>query len=811
MRMWSPGQAQAARATPPPKGGKAKKPRRLWLTLLKWAFIVGFGCTALLVATVAFVFWMYGRDPSLPDYKRLGDYKPKQVIAVLDANDRRIGEIYGPDKKIERRTFVPYDKVPAHVVDSFVAAEDNRFWQHSGVDYWGMFRAFITNLRSGKKHGASTITQQVVKTFLLTPEKTFKRKIQEIIIARRLEKSLTKQEIMTLYLNQIYFGNHRYGIQEAARFYFGKDVANISVGEAALLAALPQRPEELAPNRKKNQAAAKARQIYVLNQLVTMKKLQPAEAQKWIDAPIAVVDDPFPFMDSAPEWISRVRQELADDLKKQGKKEDELDYVGGTIRTTLDPGLQANAQRALQNGLRAVDKRHKIGRPQRSVKPEAVEAEIAKLAKSFPGKLKGKETYSAVVTAVHDDDKELVVDLGNYKAAIVLGDETDARFNPPDDAGNTKKPSERFKVGDVVEVAASPDKDKVKHADKRVAFAPGPEGAVVVIEVKSRKVRALVGGYQSKKYGLNRATDSKRQPGSSFKPFVFGAGIESGKFTAGTRVPDTLQFFEQVGKAWKPKNYDGKTDGFVLLRHALARSINTVSIKVAVDTDPKNVVAYAHKLGIESELPAENSIALGSGEVTPLEMTNAIATYAAGGIFAKPRFVEAINGKATAAPAGERVVDEKVAYIVTDMMRTVVTSGTGHLANALKIPVAGKTGTSNDAKDVWFVGMTPDYVVGVWIGYDDPKEMGKETGGTTAVPVFVELMKSMSQPAKAFPRPAGIVDVKISKTDGKLAPEGAPAGTVMTEIYIKGTEPTEYAPLETEVTEGNLSEREYND
>jgi penicillin-binding protein 1A len=739
--MWSPGQRPATPATPQPrKGTKPPKKRRpLWLTILKWTFIVGFACTALLVATVAFVFWMYGRDPSLPDYKKLSDYRPKQVIAVLDANDRRIGEIYGPDKRIERRTFVAYDKLPAHVVDSFVAAEDNRFWTHAGVDYWGMFRAFITNLKSGKRHGASTITQQVVKTFLLTPEKTFKRKIQEIIIARRLEKSLTKQEIMTLYLNQIYFGNNRYGIQEASRFYFGKDVANISIGEAALLAALPQRPEELAPNRKKNQAAAKARQIYVLNQLVTMKKLQPADAQKWIDAPIAVVEDPFPLMDSAPEWIARVRSELLDDLKKQGKKEDELDRMGGTVRTTLDPGMQANAQRALQNGLRAVDKRHKIGRARRTVKADAVDAEIAKLAKSFPGKLKAKETYDAVVTAVHDD--ELVVDLGNYKAAIVLGDEIDERFNP-----ESKKASERFKVGDVVEVAIS--EGKAKHADKRVAFAPGPEGAVVVIEVKTRKVRALVGGYQSKKYGLNRATDAKRQPGSSFKPFVFGAGIESGKFTAGTRVPDTLQHFEQVGKAWKPKNYDGKTDGFVLLRNALARSINTVSIKVAVDTTPQAIVAYAHKLGIQSELPAETSIALGSGEVTPLEMTNAIATYAAGGIYANVRFVEAINGKATAAAAGERVVDEKVAYVVTDMMRSVVTSGTGHLANALKIPIAGKTGTSNDAKDVWFVGFTPEYAIGVWIGYDEPKGMGKETGGTTATPVFVELMKTMNQPAK---------------------------------------------------------------
>ncbi len=799
--------SQASRSAKAPK-----RPRALWKTILKWAVIVGFGGALLTVATVAFVFWMYGRDPSLPDYKKLSDYRPKQVITILDANDRRIGEIYGPDKNIERRTFIAYDKVPTHVVDAFVAAEDNRFWTHTGVDYWGMFRALITNLKSGKKHGASTITQQVVKTFLLTPEKTFKRKIQEIIIARRLEKSLNKQEIMTLYLNQIYFGNKRYGIQEAGRFYFGKEVGQLTVGEAALLAALPQRPEDLAPNRAKNQKDAKARQIYVLNQLVHMKKLTTADAQKWMDAPIQVVKDPFPYMDSAPEWVAQIKKELVEELKRTGKTERDLDTIGGTVRTTLDPGLQANAQRALQQGLRAVDKRHKIGRAKRSVKPEAVEAEIAKLAKGFPGKLKAKETYDAVVTAVHDDDHEVVVDLGKWPAAIVLGDDHDARFNPPDASGKSLKPSERFKIGDVVEVANVPsDAPATKHAKHRVGFAPGPQGAVVVIEVKSRKVRALVGGYAAKRYGINRATDAARQPGSSFKPFVFAAGIESKQFTAGSRVPDAPQFFESVGPAWRPKNYDGKNEGYVLLRHALARSINTVSIKVTVDVGAGVIVDLAHKLGIHSKLPAENSIALGSGEVTPLEMTNALATFAAGGVYAPPRFVEAFDGKATTPVAGERVIDESVAYVVVDMMRSVVTSGTGHLANALKIPVAGKTGTSNESKDVWFVGMTPDYAIGIWIGYDDPKPMGKETGGTTAVPVFVELMKSMNQPAKPFPRPGGVVEARIDRASGLLAPEDAPKNTMMTEVYLKGTAPTEVATKAGDVTDANVVQSEYED
>lgn len=783
--------------------------------MLKWSAIAGVFGAMMVIATVAFIFWMYARDPNLPSEQQLKNYSPKQVIAVLDADDRRIGEIYGPDKNIQRRTFVPYDKIPKHVVDAFVAAEDNRFWTHEGIDYWGMFRAAVTNVTKGTRHGASTITQQVVKTFLLTPEKTFKRKIQEIIIARRLERAVSKEQIMTLYLNQIYFGNHRYGVQEAARFYFGKDIEKVSVGEAALLAALPQRPEELAPNRPKNHNAAKARQQYVLEQLQKLGKISAAEAKQWIDMPIQVLDpkaNPYLDTDSAPEWVGLARAELVADLAAQGKPESALDTLGGTVTTTLDPGLQLTAQRALQNGLREVDKRHKIGRPRRTVKPEQIEAELAKLAKGFGGKLRAKERYDAIVTAVHDADEEIEVDLGNYPATIVLGDDVDARFNPPDADGKTKKPSERFKRGDVVEVAAAPAKGaKPKHGTRRVAFAPGPEGAVVVLEIKSRKVRALVGGYSIKVGDRNRATQAHRQPGSSFKPFVYAAAIAAGKKTAASREPDAPQYFEKVGKAYRPKNYDAKHAGYVLLRQALARSINTIAIKVTDELTPPAVVALANQMGISSKLPEELAIALGAGEVTPLEMTNALATFAAGGLTSKPRFIEAINGRKTQPTLGTRVLDEKVAYVVTHMMQSVVTAGTGYQAAKLKIPIAGKTGTSNEAKDVWFIGMTPDYAIGVWIGYDEPRPMGKETGGTTAVPVFVEIMKSMNQPAKPFPRPAGIVEAKIDRATGELAPEGAPKETMLTEVFIEGTVPTTVAAKPGDITEQNVVTSEYED
>ncbi len=838
-------------ATPPKKSAKSPRsgksvgplkpvgppagPRRPWVTLFKWTSILVASGLVLGVATVAFVFWMYGRDPNLPDYNKLGDYHPKQLTQILDSNNQPIGVLGG-----ERRTFVTYDKIPPLVVDAFVAAEDTKFWTHGGVDYWGMLRAFLKNLRAGgKKEGASTITQQVVKNLLLTPERTFKRKIQEIILARRLEKSLTKEEIMTLYLNEIYFGDGAYGIQEAARLYFGKDVSQLNVGEAAVLGAMPKEPETLAHALRagKNPERAKARQIYVLNQMVAIGKINRQEAQKWIDAPIKVVKDTGPGFATSAEWRDLVRKELFDDRNVvradvlPDRAGATMDNLGARVRTTLDPSMQASAQRALQAGLRAVDKRQHLGRPLRSLKGDKIELELARLAKRLPrsGPQAG-ETYEAIVVAARDADNEVEVDLGDWRAVLVLGGDEDARFNAPDDDGKIKTPSERFKPGDVVEVVATAtdlaasaaaatgdedgDKQRArapsgpKHAKHRVMFPTPPQGAVVIIDIKTRKVRALVGGYASKIAGLDRATQARRQPGSSFKPFVYATAIDSGKFTAASKINDAPEVFD----LWKPKNYEsGSFLGPVLLRKALAKSINTVAIRVTFDMKPETIAALANKMGIQSKLPAEMSLALGSGEVTPLEMTNAIATLAAGGIAKPPRFIDAIDGKSIPDAKGAQVLRPEVAYVVTDMMRSVVTEGTGIRAAALKIPIAGKTGTSNDARDTWFIGLTPDYAIGVWLGYDTPRAMPGETGGTTAVPVYVDIMKSINPTARPFTRPPHVVEVTIDKATGLLAPEGAPKGTTMPEVFVEGTAPTELAPLADDVTPGNAVETEYKD
>ncbi|MEO6775049.1 MAG: transglycosylase domain-containing protein [Kofleriaceae bacterium] len=823
------------------------KRRPLWLSLVKWGGILAVTGLVLGASTIAFVLWMYGRDPNLPDPKKLEDYHFKQSTKVLDRNDHLIGTLGE-----HRRTFVPYDKLPPIVVESFVAAEDNKFWTHGGVDYVGMMRAFIANLRAGHtKEGASTITQQVVKNMLLTNARTFKRKIQEIILARRLEKALTKQEIITLYVNDIDFGRSRYGVEEAALYYFGKHIQDVNVGEAALLAALPKSPEAfgraLIAYRDrgvvtKTLTDLKGRQSYVLEQLVSIGKLSLAEAQKWRDAKVQIVkrDDKDQTVDS--EWVDLVKAQLLDKAGEGSEKV--IDQSAGTavldrgtvVRTTLDPELQIEAQKALQAGLRAVDARHKVGRPIRSIKPDKLEAELQRLAKKMKGEvLKPRTPYDAIVTAVHDDDGELEVDLGATPAIVKLGDETDARFNP-----DHKPPSERFKIGDVVEVWTVPggaakrqgggdDDDrappaKLEHGSRRVQLAPGPEGAVVILDVKTRKVRALVGGYSTHLGDYNRATMAKRQPGSSFKPLIFTAAYARAEETkchandpnqkqvCGTPASIVNDAPEQFD-LWKPKNFEtGEYLGPVRLREALAQSINTVSIRLTSDLKPETVVAMAHKLGIQSELPAEMAISLGAGEVTPLELVNAYATLAAGGLYAPPVFIDAIDGKPQPQAKPEQVITPEVAYVITDTMRSVVTEGTGAMIGAkLKVPIAGKTGTSNDAKDTWFIGMTPDYVIGVWCGYDDPREMRGEQGARVAAPVFLQIAKAMNLPGKAFPRPPHVVEAVIDRQTGLLAPEGAPKNTTLDEVFVEGTAPTEVAPKPGEVTEGSSVTNEYGD
>jgi len=789
------------------KKDKPREPRtkkQIALAIAKWGAISGLAMLALFASTIAILFWMYGKDVQSVD--QLRNYTPNQVVKITTSNDQVIGELFE-----ERRTFIAFKDVPKHVWGAFVSAEDSKFFSHKGIDYTGMVRALIANVKSGrKKQGASTITQQVVKTFLLTPERTFKRKFQEIILARRLENKLSKEEILTLYLNQIYFGHGRYGLVEAAQFYFGKPVKKLDVGEAALLASLPQSPERLSPRKPRNRRRVSRRQRYVLGQMAANGYISSDEAKVWAKRKIEVLRNPYPKMNVAPEWVDEVRRTLAERYN-----DDELNKLGVNVETTIDLRMQRDALRALRKGLHQVDKRQGYGRAIRRVRKDKIKLAIAKLARKLPdGGPKAKTVYQAVVVAVHDKPGELVVDLGNYKASIILNDDYDARYN-----AKGEKPGQRFKVGSVVKVKRAGPKSVARrppdHSDRVVDMAPGPQGAIVVMDPKTRKVLAMVGGYDNRVGDFNRATMAKRQPGSSFKPFVYAAAIEAGDFHPAFVVNDA----PEVYNLWRPKNYTSKFAGPVRLRHALAKSINTVAIHVANKVGPEQVAELANRMGVQSKLPTTLSLALGSGEVTPLEMTNAFATFVAGGRSAPPRLILSVGGKQEPIAKSQQAIKPETAYVVTDMMKSVTTyGGTAWRLAKLRMEVAGKTGTSNDARDAWFMAVTPKLVIGVWVGFDDNSPLGKrEGGGKSAAPVTAEFLKltkahrTMARIGRRFVRPSNIETARIDKESGKLSAKGAPRKTSYVEVFVKGTVPTEFAVAPGQDREDGFVTDEYDD
>jgi len=680
-------------------------------------------------------------------------------------------------------------------------------------------RALLVDIKEGERvQGASTITQQVIKNLLLTRARTVKRKVQEIILARRLEHSLSKNEILTLYANQIYLGAGRYGVQEGARYYFGKNVEQLDAGEAAMLAGLAQGPEILTPRKPENRERCKRRQIYVLLQMVRNGYLKREEAAKWSSDPIRIVSDVQPTLGLAPEWMDLARQAL---VARRGAEE--VTRAGVAVETTLDLDVQKLSREALRAGLRAYDKRQKYGVPVQRLKQDKVQAELARMAQKLPrGGPVGGEEYRAVVVAVHDGENRLEVDLGKWRATVQLGEPGDERFNP--EGPGKKSASERFGTGDVIRVmvpraasgapaaasAAPAPARAAARGEHTVDLASGPEGAVVVLDPKTRRVLAVVGGYFYRAGDFNRATRAKRQAGSTFKPFVYAAAIDSGEMTAASIVNDAPEVYD----LWKPENYEkGEFLGPVRLRFALAKSINTVAIRVLNDIGPKRVVQLAHAMGIESQLPEELSLALGSGAVTPMELTNAFATFAAGGKLAPPQILKKIGAEAVAAPLATQVIRPEVAYVVLDMMRSVVTEGTGAAVQSVKLDVAGKTGTSNDVRDAWFVGMTADVVVGVWIGFDDFKRpLGHgEAGGRTAVPVFVDIMKKVGRKDSRFARPAEVVEARIDRASGLLAPDGAPDKSYYTEVFLPGTAPTDVAAAPGEASADSYVTDVYND
>ena len=772
----------------------AKQPSRFrWV---KRIFFVGILLALMGAGAATAVVLVYASDPDLPRIDHVGSYHPKVVTKILASGGELIGEVYE-----ERRTLVPRDKIPKVMIDALVDAEDAEFYQHEGLSYWGMLRAMLHNLKPGShKQGASTLTQQLVRNLILkSSERTLKRKVQELILSRRIEDKLSKDEILWMYLNQIEFPYHRYGVEEAARFYFGKGVAEINAGEAALLASLPKGPSEIDP--WKHPDRAKDRQRYVLSQMVRYKHLAPADAEKFASAPIQLVSSPSPYSGIAPEFVDEVKRVLGERI---GQKR--LATAGLVVTTTCDVKIQKLAREALEKQLQALDARQGYRKALRNLTGAARVGYLKKLGNEFPvdkypaGPPMGRVVEGVVKGRAKFPDHTLEIELGGRLGALTLPPKPD-RYNP-----DGLPVDQRFKAGDVLRVGVI-DKQELDGWEGEVPILSlelGPQAALVVMDPATREVRAMVGGYGFRNGGFNHATVAKRQPGSSFKPLVYAAALDTHKFTAATVLIDGPQVYASPGLApWKPTNAEKEEyNGPVRLRFALAKSLNTVAsqlVDVGRDgVEPAAVVALAHEAGIESELEANPSLALGTSVVTPMELTNVYATLANGGKRLTPQILKKVDGEVEedVQKTAVQAMKPELAYVITSMLTSVIEEGTAASARGkLKRPAAGKTGTTNSHKDAWFVGFTPDLATGVWVGFDDNRELGRgEQGARAALPIWIDVMSGALRgvPPRPFAQPPGVVVQKIDPKTGLLAAPGAV--NAIDEVFLEGTAPTQVAP-----------------
>lgn len=710
--------------------------------------------------------------PSVEDLKK---YRPSDGARIYADDNSLIGEF-----KIEKGIHQPLKAIPKHMKNAIVAVEDRRFYSHSGIDYYGIARAIIRDLMHvSLKEGASTITQQLAKVMFLTPEKTITRKLKEIQLAMKLEKQLSKNEILELYLNNVYFGHGAYGVEMASRVYFGKSVTQITLPEAALLAGLVKAPNTYSPYN--DLVKSRERQETVLLLMEEEGYIKPAQRTAARQQGIVLSS-----IKSGPEannyYLEYVRQQLE---QKYGV---ETVYKGGLrVHTAMNKQTQVAAQKALQEGLRQVDKRRgwrgAVGKKE-NLKADADEPKL-----SFAAQV-GDISRGTVLKV---DAKEATIKSRGLTGKLTVADAQWAS-TVIEKNGKTKiiknlKLTDILGVGDIIWV-------RVKSvAGKQVSFSleqePDVEGAIVAITPENGHIKALVGGFSFSRGEFNRAVLSKRQPGSAFKPIVFGAALEHG-FTPASVVNDEPISYG----SWKPANYDHKHYGPTRLREALAYSRNVVTVRLLEAVGVSNVIAFAKAAGIQQEIPAELSIALGSVAVTPLELTSAYSTFANGGIHVNPiSIIEVRNAKGDVLeanePEGNEVMSEQEAYLLTSMLQDVMSYGTGGRANFGK-PAAGKTGTTNDYKDAWFVGYTPDLAAGVWVGFDDMRRsLGRgEVGGRAAAPIWAELMKNAGTSGGGFPIPEGVVQIPVDPSSGLLSNESS---GVVREFFKTGTQPKDYA------------------
>jgi penicillin-binding protein 1A len=741
---------------------RKKGPMR-WLAFGFLAVVIG----SVVAVGLALVVFYIELDRSLPSTQSLKNYHPPLVSSVYAADGSLIGEFY-----TERRFLVPLQEVPPYVVKAFLASEDVRFYEHGGVDLLGIIRASLKNLEAGEiVQGGSTITQQVVKSLLLSPEKTWMRKLKEAVLAYRIDHSLSKDEILYLYLNQIYFGAGAYGVEAAARTYFDKHVGELSLAEGAMLAGLPKAPSRFSPTQ--NFSVAKDRQEYVLKRMAEVGFITSEEARKALAQALLFAKPKHWTLKALNSFTEEVRRQVEARYGRDG-----LYKEGMAIYTTLDVRAQEIAQKALDIGLRELDKRHSRYRGVNLNVPKEDWPTTLKILTERNGELTQGKIVVALVTAYDPKTKVSQLQLGEVPAKL-----------PPSGWQWTqvsdKRATKMFRVGDVIRVHL----DKLQDDKSWLTVLeqdPGMEGAFMAMIPETGRVLCMIGGRDFEKSQFNRATQATRQPGSAFKPIIYAAALDKGFTEASILIDSPIVFDDRSLKGpWKPANYDEQFWGPILLRKALIHSRNVVTVKLLGQIGVNYAINYARQLGITSPLTPTLSLALGASGVTLEELITAYSPFIDQGERVHPYLIEKILDRKGRLVEEHQVVRESVispqtAYIMTNLLQGVVEEGTGQKAKELGRPAAGKTGTTNEMKDAWFIGYTPSTLAGVWVGYDDHTlSLGKgETGGRAACPIWLYFMKEWlkNEPIESFPIPPGVVFAKVNASSGMVTRADDPNG-----------------------------------
>lgn len=712
--------------------------------------IAGFLCFSLLASLALALAY-----PNLPSLELLTDYRPKIPLRIYTEDGVLIGE-FGE----ERRNLIHIKDVPPIMIQAVLAAEDDRFFEHNGVDLTGVARAALANfLGGGKRQGASTITMQVARNFFLSSERTFTRKIYEVLLAFKIESNLSKNQILELYLNQIYLGQRAYGFASAAQIYFGKPLRNISAAQAAMLAGLPKAPS--AYNPVVNPRRAKIRQQYILSRMHSLDYLNDAQYKAALDEPLQIKAEGQEFGIHAEYVAEMVRQIIYDTYHEDTYSR------GITVYTTLRKTDQEVAYQALRNGVMDYVRRHGyygpegyIDLPPQNTNNSSTDETIEDALLDYPD---SDDLLSAVVleaspkmvkVARHRGETIQITGNGLHFAAFSLS--------------TRAQPSKRIRRGAIVRITQD------KKDNWEITQLPEIEGAFVSCDTKDGAIRALVGGFDFNRNKFNHVSQAWRQPGSSFKPFIYSAALEKG-FAPTTVINDApIRFEANVtgSQVWEPKNYDGKYEGPLRLRQALAKSKNMVSIRILNAIGPQYAQDYITRFGFEADKhPPYLTMALGAGVTNPWQMVGAYATFANGGYLINPYLIDRVvdaNGKilAQAKPAvagadAKRVIDVRNAFLMDSMLKDVIRYGTATRALSLKrSDLAGKTGTTNDSHDAWFAGYQPTLAAVSWIGFDQPKKLGdRETGGGLALPVWINYMATVLKgvPEAVRPAPEGLV------------------------------------------------------